>query len=91
LKQVGLSRTGIRALDPKASKPLLVVAGGVAALFAIEMMWRPPLPGAMASVIAVTAMVFLGTRRALDVEAAFPQILRIPGISRLLGAPGRVS
>jgi len=91
LKQFGLRKTRIRALDPQASKPLLVVAGGAAALLAIEVLWRPSLPGAAAAAAAVTALVFMGTRRALDVEAAFPQLLRIPGMSRLLGASGRAT
>lgn len=86
LKQLGLRRThGVRAFDPVAARPLLVVAGGVAALVLFEIVWTPPTPLAVVVAAAVTFLVLRGTRRALDVEGTFPEVLRFPGVRRLLG------
>jgi O-antigen/teichoic acid export membrane protein len=91
MKQFGLRKTGVRVLDPAGVRPLLVVAVGVAALLAFEKLVHPSLPVAAATAAVVTILVFLGTRRALNIETAFPQLLRIPGMSRLLGETGRSS
>jgi O-antigen/teichoic acid export membrane protein len=91
MKQFGLRKTGVRALDPAGVKPLFVIAAGIAALLAVEKLLQPSLPVAAATALVVTFLVFLGTRRALNIETAFPQVLRIPGVSRLLGESGRAT
>jgi O-antigen/teichoic acid export membrane protein len=89
MKQFGLRRTGVRWLDPAGLKPLGVVAMGVAALFAVEKTMRPSMPVSAAVAAVAILLVFLGTRRALDIETTFPQLMRIPGMSRILGVSGR--
>ena len=86
LKQYGLRRTpGVRAFDPVAARPLFVAFGGVLALVLFEAVWTPPAWLAVVVAAAVTFAVLRGTRRALDVEGTFPEVLRLPGVRRLLG------
>jgi O-antigen/teichoic acid export membrane protein len=92
LKQWGLRRTGgVRAFDPARARPLLVVGGTVAAIVAAEVLWSPPLLVAAAIAVAASAFVLLQTRRALDVATTFPEVLRVPGVARLLGRPGDIT
>ena len=89
MKQYGLRKTGVRVLDRDGLKPLGVVAAGVAALMIAEKLLHPAMAVSALIALVVTVLVFLGTRRALDIETAFPQLMRIPGMSRLLGESGR--
>lgn len=90
LKQLGLRRTrGVRAFDPVAARPLLVVGAGAGALVLLEFVATPPLPVSIAAAVLVTGVVLARTRHALDVEGTFPEVLRIPGVKRLLGTSGR--
>jgi O-antigen/teichoic acid export membrane protein len=87
LKQLGLARTGgVRGFDP-AARPLLAVGGGVALLVAVELAWKPGLAASAGVAAAATILVLARTRRALDVEGAFPEVLRFPGVRRFLGVP----
>ena len=88
LKQLGLRRThGVHAFDPVAGRPLLVVGAGAGALALLELFARPSLPVSIAAAVVVTTLVLARTRHALDVEGTFPELLRLPGVKRLLGAP----
>jgi O-antigen/teichoic acid export membrane protein len=86
LKQLGLRQArGVKAYDPAAAKPLWVAGAGAAALALLEIFGKPSLPVATAAAVLVTACVLAGTRRALDVEGTFPELMRIPGVRRLIG------
>lgn len=87
LKQWGLRATGVRAFDPVAGRPLLTALGGAAVLAVVEFAFRPALPVSVAAAAIVTAFVLGRTRRALDVTGTFPEVLRFPGVARLLGRP----
>lgn len=89
LKQWGLRRTGgVRAFDPAAARPLLVVFATFVLLVAVRFVWSPPLPAAAALAVGASLFVLWRTRHHLDVATTFPEVLKVPGVKRMLGRPG---
>jgi O-antigen/teichoic acid export membrane protein len=87
LKQIGLRKTqGVRAFDRSAGRPLLIAGAGVATIVLAELAWNPSLPAGVTLAFFVSLAVLFATRRDLDIEGTFPQLVRIPLLSQFFGA-----
>jgi O-antigen/teichoic acid export membrane protein len=83
--QVLLARhTGIRFLPRECAAAFAVMAGAVAALGLIQALWSPPLLIGLLLVALASAGVLAAGARLLDVEATFPELLRVPVVAAIL-------
>jgi O-antigen/teichoic acid export membrane protein len=92
LNQLGLGRRiGIPLFDWRYLRPYVVIAGATALLGAIQLLLHPAPVLAIACAAAATVAVFALNRDVLQVEATFPELLRVPVVRRLVassaGAP----
>lgn len=85
LKQWGLRGTGVRAWDPGGARPLMSVGAGVAALVLLEFVFEPPGLVSAAAAAGAVVLVLAHARASLDVHGAFPELVRVPWIRRLVG------
>lgn len=77
LKQAGLRRgTGIGAFERRTLRVYLVIAGGAAALFAVQRALDPGVIFALVLALGVSAVVVALTRTSLRIGETFPELLR---------------
>ena len=87
LMQAGLARrVGVPALDPRSLRTYGVIAAAAGLLVAAQAALDPPFVIAVALAAAASGGVLLATRSTLDLERTFPEVLRVPGMRRLLGS-----
>jgi O-antigen/teichoic acid export membrane protein len=78
LKQAGLRlRTGIDPFEWQYLRVYVVIAAASVTLFAVQLLVRPPLFGSVAMVVVASAVVVVTNRRALKVEAMFPELMKV--------------
>ena len=85
LNQIGLSRT-LRMPFIRAGyrRPYWLIAGMTGLLISISLLFHPPFWVALPISALAWLVVLMGSRRELDMSATFPEILRIPGLRRVL-------
>ncbi len=90
LNHVGLRlRTPIRIFERHGFRVNLTVIGAVLALALVSALLRPPV-AAMAALVAAASLALVRVnRRSLNVEATFPELLRVPVLRRFLSAERR--
>jgi O-antigen/teichoic acid export membrane protein len=85
LKQAGLRRgTGISVFEWRHARVYVVIALGTGALLAAQLAFVPGPALALAMVVAVSGAVFGLSRRSLRIGDMFPELVRIPGLGRLV-------
>lgn len=85
-QQVMLREPGFEAV-PRAQKSTWAkVALGGGAIAVLGWLWQPPFLGQLVLVAAVTLVLLRATARTLDIARSFPELLRVPGIAKLVGA-----
>ena len=90
LNQLGLGRRiGIPLFDWRYVRPYVVIAAATAVLGAIQLGLHPAPVVAFACAGAATVVVFALNRDVLEVEATFPELLRVPGVRRLVASTSR--
>lgn len=85
LNQAGLAATlGQRVVDARYTRVYVVVAGAAGALWALQVLARPPLAVGLVAAALATVAVFAGTRNLLAVGESFPELRRVPLLGRLV-------
>jgi O-antigen/teichoic acid export membrane protein len=85
-KQVGLRfGTGINLFEWRYFKTYLTIILGAVGLLALQLSTSMPLYVDLGLAVSVSALVLMLNRSALNVEQTFPEVLKIPGMRRLLG------
>jgi hypothetical protein len=89
LNQVGLRRRiGIPMFEARYVRAYGVITAVAVALGAIQLGLHPtPLVGVACAAIG-TALVFRLNRETLEIEETFPEVLRVPGVRRILASTG---
>jgi O-antigen/teichoic acid export membrane protein len=89
VRQVGLARrTDVRAADAEYAGLYTVVVLMTAALVVVQVALAPSLAVAVALVLVAWLGLLFSARRQLAVADTFPELARLPGLSRLLAAGG---
>lgn len=87
LKQWGLHRrTPVAVFDRRYVRVYVVITLAITALAGVQLLLEPPLLVGTALAAVASLVVLVVNRRLLDVAATFPELLRLPGARRLLGA-----
>ena len=81
--------TGISALPHRYRRAYSTVLVTVLGLQIIEALFDVPLMPGLGLAAVASALVFWLNRDLLDIQRTFPEILRVPFVRQLLGAPGR--
>ena len=83
--QVGLRRfTGVRAVAGGVPRMLVLTVLGCLALAAVRIALDPPFAAAIALVAVTWLGILMAVRDGLAVDETFPELLRVPLLSRLL-------
>jgi O-antigen/teichoic acid export membrane protein len=92
LNQLGLGRRiGVPLFEWRYVRPYAVITVAVAALGAIQLGLHPaPVVGVACAGLATVA-VFALNRDVLEIEATFPELMRVPGVRRLVASAGATS
>jgi O-antigen/teichoic acid export membrane protein len=87
LNQLGLRRCiGIPLFERRYLRAYLVIAAVTVALGAIQLGLHPtPLVGVACAAVG-TVVVFRLNRETLEIEETFPEVLRVPGVRRILSS-----
>jgi O-antigen/teichoic acid export membrane protein len=84
-KQAGLGGDiGVGMFDRRYSFTYLTLAGAFAASMVVTWVFEPPFAVGAVVVAVISLIVFRANRHALRVEDTFPELLRVPGLSRVL-------
>ncbi|MBW3665422.1 MAG: oligosaccharide flippase family protein [Actinobacteria bacterium] len=86
---LGLRGLGFRLMDLGYVRIYLSVAAGIAGVWAVQQIVRPPAIVSFALAAAVSVGMVLVNRRSLRVVETFPELGRLPVIGRLLATPRR--
>lgn len=86
LKQAGLSRAGVRALDLAFLLVLARIAAGFLLLAALQVAVDLPVAAAVAAVVVVSVAILRSCRGHLALAETFPELARLPGARWLIGS-----
>jgi O-antigen/teichoic acid export membrane protein len=90
VRQVGVARrTPVRALDRAYLRIYAPAVASVIGLFLLNLLFSPPLAVGLVLVVAAWAAVLFVARRQLAFAQTFPELSRLPGVSRLFEGRGR--
>ena len=85
-KQAGLRLgTGINIFDPRYRRVYFIIAAAAISVAAVQYLVSPPVYVSIVLAGLVSLLVFRLNRHLLDVEQMFPELLRVPFISKILG------
>ena len=84
LKQGGLRRTGISVFDPQYRNLYFLIAGAAASVFVITY-FSPSYVLDVAASALICAFVLWTARRSLRLADTFPELMRLPLMSRIYG------
>jgi O-antigen/teichoic acid export membrane protein len=86
LKHAGLLLgTGIRLFEPRYLRAYLVIGIAALGLLGVQLWLDAPVAAELALAALVSLWVVRANRHLLDVEDVVPELMRIPGMRRLLG------
>ena len=86
LKQFGLrANTGVRLFEPSFGYGYAAIALGTLAMLGLQVLVDPPLPLGILAAAAASLLVVLVSRRHLEVENIFPELMRFRLVRLLLG------
>lgn len=87
VNQIGLSfAAGLRFFHWPHLRAYATIVAAALVLFTVQALVRPPLPASLALAAAASLALIRVNRRALDVEHTFPELLRLPLATALLGS-----
>lgn len=90
LSQAGLrGAAGIRIFEWRFASLYALLGTGAAFLLLVQRFLEPPLWIGAALAALVSAGILAGSRRRLELGETFPELLRVPGLGRLLRAGGK--
>jgi O-antigen/teichoic acid export membrane protein len=81
--------TGISVFKWRYGRLYLLVAAVAAGLWGVQWLWSPPLAAGLALAALASLLVVMLNRQLLDVQATFPELLRVPLIGRWFGSGQR--
>jgi O-antigen/teichoic acid export membrane protein len=82
-KQAGLALAGVRVFDARYGRVYGGIAVAAAAMLAIQLVARPPLPAVLALAVAASGGLVALNRDLLDLTDTFPELARVPVLRRL--------
>jgi O-antigen/teichoic acid export membrane protein len=89
LFQVGLHRRiGIPLFEARYVRAYGVITAVAVVLGAIQLGLHPPPVVGVACAVVGTALVFRLNRETLEIQETFPEVLRVPGVRRILASTG---